>query len=120
MSKVLIVDDSPTDVHVMRTALEKGGFEVISAKDGETGLALAREERPDAVIMDVVMPGVNGYQATRQLTHDPETASIPVVFVTGKEQPTDRVWGMRQGAVAYLTKPVTAEQLVAKIREITA
>ncbi|MGH8426703.1 MAG: response regulator [Gammaproteobacteria bacterium] len=120
MAKVLIVDDSPTDIHVMRTALEKGGFEVISAEDGEAGLVLARESRPDAVIMDVVMPGVNGYQATRRLTHDPETAGIPVVFVTAKEQPTDKVWGMRQGAVAYLTKPVTGEQLVAKIREVIA
>ncbi|MGH8226103.1 MAG: response regulator [Gammaproteobacteria bacterium] len=120
MSKVLIVDDSATETHVMRTLLEKGGFEVISADDGEAGLALAHEALPDAIIMDVVMPGVNGFQATRRLSRDPQTANIPVVFVTNKDQPTDKVWGMRQGAVAYLTKPVDGDELVAKIREVTA
>lgn len=119
MPKVLIVDDSPTDTHVMRAALEKGGFEVLSAKDGESGLKIARESRPDAIIMDVVMPGVNGFQATRRLTRDPDTATIPVVIVTSKDQPTDKVWGMRQGAAAYLTKPIGGEDLVAKIKEVT-
>lgn len=120
MTKVLIVDDSPTETHVMRAALEKSGFDVVSAEDGESGLKIAREAHPDAIIMDVVMPGVNGFQATRRLTRDPETARIPVVIVTSKDQPTDKVWGMRQGAVAYMTKPVGGEELVAKIREVTA
>lgn len=118
MTTVLIVDDSPTETHVMRTALEKNGFEVLNAADGEAGLKLARESHPDAIIMDVVMPGVNGFQATRRLTRDPETAKIPVVIVTSKDQPTDKVWGMRQGAVAYMTKPVGGDELVAKIREV--
>lgn len=118
MPKVLIVDDSPTETHVMRVALEKNGFDVLTADDGESGLKLARESLPDAVIMDVVMPGVNGFQATRKLSKDPETSKIPVVIVTNKDQPTDKVWGMRQGAVAYMTKPVSGEELIAKIREV--
>ncbi len=118
MPKVLIVDDSPTETHVMRTALERSGFEVVTADDGESGLEAARKVMPDAIIMDVVMPGVNGFQATRKLTKDPETAKIPVVIVTNKDQPTDKVWGMRQGAVAYMTKPVSGDELVSKIREV--
>lgn len=120
MSKVLIVDDSPTETHVMRVTLEKNGFEVLTAEDGESGLKMAHEALPDAIIMDVVMPGVNGFQATRKLTKDPKTANIPVVIVTGKDQPTDEVWGMRQGAAAYLVKPVTADTLVSKVREVCA
>lgn len=120
MPKILIVDDSATESHVMRALLEKNGFEVVAATDGESGLALARDERPDAIIMDVIMPGVNGFQATRRLSRNPETAGIPVLFVTSKDQPTDKVWGMRQGAVAYLTKPIDNTELLAKVREITA
>jgi len=118
MPKVLIVDDSPTETHVMRTALEKNGFEVLTAEDGEGGLTAARESLPDAIVMDVVMPGVNGFQATRKLTKDPDTAKIPVVIVTNKDQPTDKVWGLRQGAVAYMTKPVSGDELVTKIQEV--
>jgi len=104
----------------MRSALEKSGFDVVTADDGEGGLKTAREVLPDAIVMDVVMPGVNGFQATRKLTKDPETAKIPVVIVTNKDQPTDKVWGLRQGAVAYMTKPVSGDELVAKIREVTS
>lgn len=117
MAKVLIVDDSPTETHVMRTMLEKNGFEVLTAGDGESGLKLANEAMPDAIIMDVVMPGVNGFQATRKLTRNPRTANIPVIIVTSKDQPTDEIWGMRQGAAAYLVKPVTADTLLSKVRE---
>ncbi len=85
MPKVLIVDDSPTETHVMRVTLEKNGFEVVIAEDGESGLKMAHEMLPDAIIMDVVMPGVNGFQATRKLTKDPRTANIPVVIVTSKD-----------------------------------
>lgn len=120
MPKVLIVDDSPTETHVMRTALEKNGFEVLTAEDGDSGLKVAHESLPDVIIMDVVMPGVNGFQATRKITKDPKTANIPVVIVTSKDQPTDEVWGMRQGAAAYLTKPVSAETLLAKVKEVCA
>jgi len=120
MSTILIVDDSATETQVMKGLLQKAGFDVITADDGESGLELAREAHPDAIIMDVVMPGVNGFQATRRLSRDPETKEIPVVFVTSKNQPTDKVWGMRQGAIGYITKPFEGDELVAKIREATA
>lgn len=115
MPTVLIVDDSPTEVHVLRTFLEKHGFDVEEANSGEEGLEIAREKKPDVILMDVVMPGVNGFQATRKLSKDPETAEIPVIIVTTKDQETDKIWGMRQGAVEYIIKPVTEDDLVAKI-----
>lgn len=120
MATVLIVDDSPTEVHVMQTALEKHGFETVAANDGTECINIAREMLPDLIFMDVVMPGINGFQATRKLSKDPSTANIPVVMVTTKDQETDRIWGMRQGAVDYLVKPVSASALVAKAREVIA
>jgi twitching motility two-component system response regulator PilH len=114
----MIVDDSPTEVHVMRTALEKHGFQTMSAADGTECLSLAREVRPDLIFMDVVMPGLNGFQTTRTLTRDPQTQSIPVVMITTKGQETDRIWGMRQGAVDYLVKPVGESDLIAKAQEV--
>ena len=120
MATVMIVDDSPTEVHVMKTALEKYGFETVAANDGTECINLARQVRPDLIFMDVVMPGINGFQATRKLSKDPDTATIPVVMVTTKDQETDRIWGMRQGAVGYLVKPVSAAALVAKAVEVLA
>ena len=114
MALVLIVDDSPTDVHVMQQALELHGFTTAAAADGGEGLRLARELHPDLILMDIVMPGVNGFQATRELANDPTTRSIPVIMVTSKAQESDRIWGLRQGAVDYLVKPVTTDQLVRK------
>ena len=118
MSLIMIVDDSPTEVHIMKTALEKHGFQTLSAADGNECLTLAREVRPDLIFMDVVMPGLNGFQATRTLRRDPKTKSIPIVMVTTKNQESDRIWGMRQGAVDYLVKPVDASDLVAKANEV--
>ena len=118
MALVMIVDDSPTEVHVMKTVLEKHGFDTVSATSGSECITLAREMHPDLILMDVVMPDVNGFQATRTLTRDPSTQSIPVVMVTTKSQETDRIWGMRQGAVDYIVKPVTATDLVAKTEKI--
>jgi twitching motility two-component system response regulator PilH len=118
MSLIMIVDDSPTEVHVMKTALEKHGYQTMSAADGSECLTLVREVQPDLIFMDVVMPGLNGFQATRTLSRDPKTRSIPVVMVTTKDQETDRIWGMRQGAIDYLVKPVDASDLVAKAREL--
>ena len=118
MATVMIVDDSPTEVHVMKTALEKHGFDTVSAANGSECLSLAREVHPDLILMDVVMPGINGYQATRTLSRDPDTAEIPVVMVTTKDQETDRIWGLRQGAVDYLVKPVSEMVLVEKAREV--
>ncbi len=120
MAQILIVDDSPTEIHVLKSMLEKNGFEVETAENGTEGIERARELKPDLILMDVVMPGLNGFQATRQLTRDAETASIPVIIVTTKDQETDRVWGMRQGAKDYLTKPVSEKTLLEKINATLA
>lgn len=120
MARVLIVDDSPTETFTLKSMLEAKGFEVLTAENGADGVALAREELPDVVLMDIVMPGLNGFQATRQLTKDEKTAHIPVIIVTTKDQETDKVWGQRQGAKGYLVKPVTEEQLAETINTVIA
>jgi twitching motility two-component system response regulator PilH len=120
MALILIVDDSPTEVHVMQRALEKGGFRTATAADGQEGIRLAREMHPDLIFMDIVMPGMNGFQATRALVNDPDTSRIPIVMVTSKNQETDRIWGLRQGAVDYMVKPVSPAQLVEKAQATLA
>ncbi|MEX1670620.1 twitching motility response regulator PilH [Zhongshania guokunii] len=115
MPRVLIVDDSPTEIFKISKILSKSGYEVITAESGEQGIALVRQEKPDVVLMDIVMPGLNGFQATRQLSRDPETSGIPVIIVTTKDQETDRLWGQRQGAKGYLTKPVDSKSLLKAI-----
>jgi len=115
MAQILIVDDSPTEAHVLKGMLEKNGFETETAENGTEGIERAKELKPDLILMDVVMPGLNGFQATRQLSRDPETSEIPVIIVTTKDQETDRVWGMRQGAKDFLTKPVSEKVLMEKI-----
>ncbi|MFU8897237.1 MAG: response regulator transcription factor [Gammaproteobacteria bacterium] len=116
MATVLIVDDSPTEVHVLSGYLEKHGFAIETAADGGEGIEKARELKPDLILMDVVMPGMNGFQATRELRRDPATASIPVIMVTTKGLETDKIWGLRQGAKDYLVKPVTEARLVEQVR----
>ena len=118
MALILIVDDSPTEVFQMRRMLENHGFETEGAADGAEGIRKAREIRPDLILMDIVMPGVDGFRATRTLANDPATRKIPVIMVSSKSQETDRIWGMRQGAVDYLVKPVTEAVLVAKAQEV--
>jgi twitching motility two-component system response regulator PilH len=113
--KILVVDDSPTERYVLNELLTSNGFQVITAENGEEGVAKARSELPDLILMDVVMPGLNGYQATRTLTRDPATRSIPVIVCTTKGQETDRIWGLRQGAHDYMVKPVNGQELLAKI-----
>lgn len=120
MARVLIVDDSPTEMFTLKSMLEAKGFEVLEAENGADGVAVAREELPDVVLMDIVMPGLNGFQATRQLTKDPKTQHIPVIIVTTKDQETDKVWGQRQGAKGYLVKPVTEDQLAQTIESVLA
>jgi len=117
MTHIMIVDDSPTDAHVLKKMLEKNGYSTVTAADANEGIETARREKPDLILMDVVMPGLNGFQATRELTSDPETASIPVIIVTRKDQQVDRVWGMRQGAANYVTKPVRENTLLSLINE---
>jgi twitching motility two-component system response regulator PilH len=120
MALILIIDDSPTEVHVMQTALESHGFRTAVAVNGAEGIKLAREIHPDLIFMDIVMPGINGYQATRALLNDPDTRTIPIVMVTSKGQQADRVWGLRQGAVDYLVKPVSPARLVEKAQATLA
>ncbi|MDX1588397.1 MAG: twitching motility response regulator PilH [Oleiphilaceae bacterium] len=118
MARILIVDDSPTEVKKISGLLEKHNHEVLCADNGADGVATARSQKPDLILMDVVMPGLNGFQATRQLSRAQETQDIPVVIVTTKDQETDRVWGTRQGARGYLVKPVSEEQLINTINSL--
>ena len=115
MARILIVDDSPTETYRFREILEKHGHKVFEATNGADGVATARAELPDLVLMDVVMPGLNGFQATRAITKDPDTANIPVLLCTTKDQDTDKIWGMRQGAKDYIVKPVNVAELLSKI-----
>lgn len=120
MASVLVIEDSPTDAHVFRRALEKGGHQVDTATTGEAGIRQAIENRPDVILMDIVMPGVNGFQATRELQKIDATSSIPIVIVTTKDQETDRIWGLRQGASDYLVKPVKARILLSCVDNLLA
>jgi twitching motility two-component system response regulator PilH len=120
MALILIIDDSPTELHLFQNMLEKNGFRTLVADSGEEGIRQAQSQKPDCILMDVVMPGMNGFQATRKLTKDPDTSDIPVIMITTKDQETDKIWGMRQGAVEYLVKPVAENELVAKINAVVA
>jgi twitching motility two-component system response regulator PilH len=116
MPLVLIVDDSPTEQHVFCKALERHGFDTVVASDGEEAIATAEQVQPEVIVMDVVMPGMNGFQATRRLSRNKATAAIPVVIVSAKGGETDRIWGLRQGASQYLVKPVETSELVAAVK----
>jgi twitching motility two-component system response regulator PilH len=120
MALVLIVDDSPTEQHIFGKALERHGYDTVVASDGEEAIDMAVKAQPDVIVMDVVMPGMNGFQATRKLSKNPATAAIPVVIVSSKGQETDRIWGLRQGASQYLVKPVDAKGLVAAVEAALA
>lgn len=115
---ILVVDDSPTEVHIFKKILEKQGYRILVAKDGKEGVDMATETGPDLILMDVVMPVLNGFQATRQLKNNDKTADIPVIMVTTKDQKTDINWGMRQGANEYLVKPVAPAELLHKIKAL--
>ncbi|MDC5585235.1 response regulator [Acinetobacter baumannii] len=117
MARILIVDDSPTETFRFKEILTKHGYDVLEASNGADGVTLAKAEQPDLILMDVVMPGVNGFQATRQITRDEDTKHIPVVIVSTKDQATDRVWGKRQGAIDYLIKPIEEKQLIDVIKQ---
>ena len=112
---IMVVDDSPTDRQFLTDILAKSGYKVSAVESGEEALVQARQLQPDLVLMDIVMPGLNGYQATRELTRDSSTRHIPVIIVSTKRQESDRVWGLRQGARDYVTKPVSRVDLLAKI-----
>ncbi len=118
MTHVLIIDDSPTEVHVFKSMLVNNDIEVSVAKNGEEGIEKAIETKPDCILMDVVMPGKNGFQATRDLSRNPETSTIPVIIITTKDQETDRIWGMRQGARDYIVKPADEQDLIERINKV--
>jgi twitching motility two-component system response regulator PilH len=118
MARVLVIDDSPTDVRVLTVLLERNGFEVISANNATDGIAMARMHQPELILMDVIMPGTNGFQATRMLSKDPHTAAIPVIIVTTKNMEADRLWGLRQGARDFVTKPPNERDLISRINRL--
>lgn len=118
MAKILIVDDSPTHTATTRKILEAAGYDVLTAENGSVGIDVAKSVQPDLILMDVVMPELNGFQATRKLSQDPETKHIPVILLTTKDQNTDKVWGERQGAKAYLVKPPQHDLLIAEIQKL--
>lgn len=115
MARILIVDDSPSQLMGIRRIVEKLGHEAMTAEDGAAGVRAARDLLPDLILMDVVMPNLNGFQATRTIKRDPATSHIPVILVTTKDQETDRIWGIRQGAQGYLTKPFSEAELTEAI-----
>jgi len=115
IKNILVVDDSATERHITGGILTKGGYNVTFAEDGESGIAKTKADLPDLVVMDVVMPGLNGFQATRAITTDEATKHIPVIICTTKGQETDKIWGLRQGARDFLTKPVSEKTLMEKI-----
>jgi len=118
MARILIVDDSPTQLLSLKRVVEKLGHATLTAEDGSAGVEVAKREVPDLILMDVVMPNLNGFQATRSISKDPKTAHIPVILVTTKGQETDKIWGMRQGAKAYVTKPIDEKELVQAINDL--
>jgi len=116
VKKILLVDDSKTELHYLSELLTRKGFTVRTAENAEEAMRRLADEKPDLILMDVVMPGQNGFQLTRTITRDPVYADVPIIMCTSKNQETDKVWGMRQGARDYVVKPVNAEELLSKIR----
>ena len=118
IKKIMVVDDSPTERAFMEGMLKKRGYEVSVVDSGEAAIERAKSEKPDLILMDVVMPGLNGFQATRAITRDEVTKHIPVIICTTKDQETDRIWGLRQGAKDYVTKPLSEGELLEKIKAL--
>ena len=118
MTTILVIDDSPSEMAKFRDMLAKNDFRVLEAANGEEGCTMAVTHLPDVILMDVVMPEMNGFQATRKISRDKNTAHIPIVIISTKNQETDRVWGKRQGAKEYLTKPINEAELLQVIRTV--
>lgn len=120
MARILLIEDSPTDTAVLTQLLERNGHDVLASGNAEDGIDLCRRELPDLVLMDVILPGMNGFQATRALTRDAETKAIPVLIISTKGMETDKAWGLRQGARDYIVKPPREDELVARINALLA
>lgn len=116
--KVLIVDDSAVERQILKDIVNKLGFSIVEAENGEDGIKMAIEHEPNLILMDVVMPGINGFQATKQITNNDKLKNVPVIMCTSKNQETDKIWGARQGAKAYVVKPINKEQLVTEIQKL--
>ena len=120
MARILLIEDSPTEAAVMAQLLERNGHKVTTSGSAEDGIASCKRDKPDLVLMDVVLPGMNGFQATRALSRDAETSHIPVLIVSTKNMETDKAWGMRQGARDYIVKPPNEEELIGRINQVLA
>lgn len=118
IKNVLVVDDSPTELHLIKEMLSRNGYSVTTVTSGEECIERLKSERPDLILMDIVMPGMSGFEATRSITRNPATASIPIIICTTKGQETDKAWGLRQGAKDYIVKPVVEGVLLEKIRAL--
>ena len=118
MSLILIADDSPTEVFMLKKILEKHKHQIIIAEDGKQAIELTHNKKPNLIVMDVIMLNLNGFQTTRHLTKDPQTSDIPIVIVSSKDQESDKLWGLRQGAKGYLGKPITEELLMAEVNKL--
>ena len=118
MARILLIEDSPTDTAVLTQLLERNSHQVLVSSSAEDGIVLCKREQPDLVIMDIVLPGMNGFQATRALSRDAATTAIPVLIVSTKGMETDKAWGLRQGARDYIVKPPREDELVARINEL--
>lgn len=112
MAKILVIDDSRTARAAVQLLLHRNGYETLEAESGEAGLELAAQEKPDAILMDIAMPGMGGFNATRQLTKTPDTSTIPVVMLSSKAQESDKIWARAQGARDYLVKPAREDELM--------
>jgi len=115
IQKVLIVDDSPTERYFLTDILVKNGYSVSTSESGDGVITKIKADKPHLILMDVVMPGQNGFQVTRSITRDPELQDIPIIICSSKGLETDRIWGLRQGARDYLVKPINPQELLAKI-----
>ena len=118
MARILLIEDSPTDTAVLTQLLERNGHEVLASGSAEDGIEVCRREKPDLVLMDIILPGMNGFQATRALSRDADTKSIPVLIVSTKGMDTDKAWGLRQGAKDYIVKPPREAELIARINAL--
>ena len=118
MARILLIEDSPTDTAVLTQLLERNGHDVLATGNAEDGLEVCRTQQPDLVLMDVILPGMNGFQATRALARDDQTRSIPVLIVSTKGMETDKAWGLRQGARDYIVKPPREDELIARINAL--
>jgi len=118
VKNIMVVDDSATDMHLLTEMLKKNGYLVSTASSGEEAIAKCKKEKPDAVLMDIVMPGMSGFEATRSISRDPETSAIPIIVCSTKGQETDKAWGLRQGARDYMVKPINEKALIEKLKAL--